>query len=143
MFVGSLIIGIYFNAMNVLADDYSHLYFTSTTLIYSALFMASNMALLEVFMHYSHGGALDITTLVSFLTLSILLIYALRQQTFVDDEQWLKRMISHHSTALTTSKRTLERTENEDVRELASSIVKTQKEEIQIMEELLKSSNLS
>ena len=139
MFVGSLIIGIYFNAMNALADDWSHLYFSSTTLIYSAMLMASLMSILEVLMAYDHSGVLNVQYLIVFLALSILMVYLLREQTFVTDEQWLKRMISHHSTALTTSKKRLEKSTDKDVRELASSIIDQQEKEIKLMEDLLRS----
>ena len=37
-----------------------------------------------------------------FLSISITIIL-LREQLLIDDKQWLRRMISHHSTALTTS----------------------------------------
>lgn len=138
MFIGSVVIGIYLNAMNILAYRFSDLYFTSTTLIYSALFMASNMCILEVLMFYSHTGELDTKMLAFFTILSIALIIALKQQFLVDDEQWLKRMISHHSTAITTSKKILEKTENPEIKKLATDIVKAQEEEIKIMSKLLK-----
>ncbi len=61
----------------------------------------------------------------------------LRQQAFVNDNQWLKRMISHHSTALTTSYKIKEKTDNEQIKKLAEDIIKEQEEEIQLMESLL------
>ena len=137
MFVGSLVIGIYFNGMNVLADDFNHLYFSSTTLIYSALLMASLMCVLEVLMHYDHTNELNINYLITFLTLSVMMIFFLRQQVGVNDNQWLKRMISHHSTAITTSKKRLEKSKNKDVRKLASSIISQQEKEIKLMVSLL------
>lgn len=140
MFVGSLIIGIYFNAMNVLAYDSSHLYFSSNTLIYSAVWMASLMSILEVLMHYTHTGTMNVQYLIAFIALAVLMVHFLREQVFIDDEQWLKRMISHHSTAITTSKKIKERTENDDVRELASGIITQQVEEIRLMKSLLNNS---
>jgi hypothetical protein len=131
MFVGSLVIGIYFNGMNVLADRLSDVYFSSITLIYSALLMASNMCILEILMHYNHSGVVDINTLLFFITMSAFLVYALRSQLFVTDEQWLKRMISHHSTAITTSRKIAERTTNNKVMKLATDIVVNQKNEIE------------
>ena len=55
----------------------------------------------------------------------------------VNDREWLKRMISHHSTALTTSHKIVERTENEEVRRLAEEIIDTQEREIKLMKSLL------
>jgi hypothetical protein len=137
MFFGSIIIGIFLNGMNVSAYDISHLYL-SATLVYSAILMASNMCILEVLMHYSHSGNLNMSMLLLFILMSAILVVMLREQFLVDDNQWLKRMISHHSTALTTSHKIRERTKNEKVRKLATNIIKTQEEEIKLMEDLLR-----
>jgi len=137
MFLGSLVIGIYFNGMNVLAYRFNDLYFSSKTLIYSALLMASNMCILETLMFYSHSGTLSLKLLMLFLTLSIALVAMLRTQFLVSDDDWLKRMISHHSTALTTSHRIQERTDNEEIKKLATEIIETQEREIKLMKSLL------
>lgn len=138
MFIGSMIIGIYFHSMNALADDCSHIYFSSTTMIYSALLMASLMCVLEVLMHSSHSSELNLTYLIVFLVLSVLMVTLLREQTLVDDRQWLKEMITHHSTAITTSKKISEKTKNKNVKKLATSIIRDQTREIRIMQDMLR-----
>ncbi len=55
----------------------------------------------------------------------------------VDDNQWLKRMISHHSTALTTSEKIRERSKNKQVIKLADEIIDTQEREIKQMKNLI------
>ena len=65
---------------------------------------------------------------------SILLI---RQQLLVDDKQWLRRMISHHSTALTTSHKIYNKTNNPELKKLAKEIIDTQEKEIQLMKSML------
>lgn len=137
MFIGSLIIGIYFNAMNFLAYKYNDLYFYSNTLIYSALLMASNMCILEIFMYFGYHFELHYKLLIFFIVFSIILVLMLRFQVGVNDNNWLKRMISHHSTALTTSKQILNKTKNKEVEELAKSIIRTQKDEIRLMKKIL------
>lgn len=137
MFVGSFIIGIYFNAMNFLANQYKDIYFYSNTLIYSALLMASNMCILEIFMYYGYHYELHYKLLIFFIVLSLLLIIVLRLQIGVNDNNWLKRMISHHSTALTTSKKIVSKTKNKEVKDLAKSIIEEQEKEIKIMEKIL------
>ena len=77
-----------------------------------------------------------------FLTVGIILsisvsILLLRKQLFVNDKQWLRRMISHHSTALTTSHKILNRTSNPKLKELAKEIIDTQEKEIQLMKSML------
>ena len=53
------------------------------------------------------------------------------------DEQWLKRMISHHSTALTTSDNILNKTKDIEVKELANDIIEIQDDEIEFMKKLI------
>ena len=137
MFIGSMIIGIYFNGMNILAYKFDHLYFSSKTLIYSALLMASNMCILETLMFYSHSGKLNIKLLILFTILSIILVLMLKNQFLVSDADWLKRMISHHSTALTTSHKIRKRTKNKKIKKLANEIIETQEREIKLMKSLL------
>jgi len=55
----------------------------------------------------------------------------------VNDEQYLKRMISHHSTALTSSYKILETTNDPKIKKLSETIIKTQNKEIQYMKYLL------
>ena len=46
-------------------------------------------------------------------------------------------MISHHSTALTTSHKIHNRTKNKKIKQLSSDIIETQEKEIKYMKELL------
>ena len=55
----------------------------------------------------------------------------------VNDEEWLKRMISHHSTAITTSEKIYNRTNNRSIKKLARDIIDTQEREITLMKSLL------
>ena len=139
MFLVMVIIGLTLNPMNILAYNIKDLYF-SYTLFYGALLMASNMIwsheLVNFFVYgYSHfNNKLFIIGIILSLTIGIFL---LRNQFIIDDKQWLKRMISHHSTALTTSQNILNKSQNPNIKELASSIIKTQKEEIKLMKSML------
>ena len=64
-------------------------------------------------------------------------ILLLRQQLLVDDKQWLRRMIPHHSTALTTTHKIYNRTNNPRIKKLAKEIIDTQEKEIQLMKSML------
>ena len=46
-------------------------------------------------------------------------------------------MISHHSTALTTSHNIYNKTDNPDVKKLAAEIIETQEKEITLMKKLI------
>ena len=64
-------------------------------------------------------------------------VILLRQQLFIGDKQWLKRMISHHSTALTTSNIINKKTKNPDIKKLSKKIIDTQEREISQMKSML------
>ena len=140
MFFGSIFIGLFLNGMNVLAYRFSDLYL-SRTLFYSALLMASNMCILEILMFYDHSGIFKTGLAITFVIFSLLIVYLLRSQFMVGDTEWLRRMISHHSTALTTSHKILSRTSNPNIMKLATEIIDTQEREISLMKQMLVSSN--
>ena len=129
--------GICFNPMNMLAYKFNHLYF-SLTLFYGGLLMASNMIWGHEFIHYFAHGQFNLKLFIFGLCLSGLLVIILRKQYLVNDNQWLKRMISHHSTALTTSGIIEQKTENQELKKLASEIIDTQNREIKLMKSLIK-----
>ena len=136
-FIVMVIIGILFNPMNILAYRFKDLYL-STTLFYGGLLMASNMIWAHEIVHYFSMGHFNIWIFSVGIILSICIsIFLLRRQLLVDDKQWLKRMISHHSTALTTSHKIYKRTKNPKLKSLAKEIIDTQEKEIQLMKSML------
>ena len=138
MFIIMFFVGIFFNPMNILAFRFSDLYF-SLTLIYGGLLMASNMIWAhEIFHYFSHNKFCITTFIIGLISSFIISVILLREQFLVDDNQWLKRMISHHSTALTSSTKILNKTQNQKIKKLAQSIIHTQENEIKLMKNLIK-----
>ena len=137
-FIVMVIIGMAFNPMNVLAFRFTDLYL-SLTLFYGGLLMASNMMWAHEIIHYLSMGHFNkyVFFIGIFLSVSIT-IYLLRKQLLIDDEQWLRRMISHHSTALTTSHNIYKKTGNNKLKTLAKDIIETQEREIELMKSMLK-----
>ena len=137
MFIVMVIIGMLFNPMNILAYRFSDLYI-SQTLFYGGLLMASNMMWGHEIVHYLSMGHFNMLVFSLGIVLSIgVSILLLRQQLLVDDKQWLRRMISHHSTALTTSHKIYNKTNNPELKKLAKEIIDTQEKEIQLMKSML------
>ena len=137
MFIVMVIIGMLFNPMNILAYRFSDLYI-SQTLFYGGLLMASNMMWAHEIVHYLSMGHFNILVFSVGIILSISVsILLLRQQLLVDDKQWLRRMISHHSTALTTTHKIYNKTSNPKLKKLAKKIIDTQEKEIQLMKSML------
>ena len=137
MFITMIIVGVLFNPMNILAYRVSDIYL-ALTLFYGGLLMASNMMWAHEIVHYISMGHFNINVFITGIVLSIMVsILLLREQYMVSDKEWLKRMISHHSTALTTSHKIKERTKDKKIKRLAEEIIETQEKEIKIMKSLL------
>ena len=123
--------------MNILAYDFSHLYL-STTLILASGYMASTMLWSHQLVHYLQMGHFNQTVFTVGIVLSLLFIFLLRSQLIVSPKQWLRRMIPHHSTALTTTTRLLDnKTVDDKTYRLAKNIILTQQKEIDFMKSLL------
>ena len=137
MFIVMVVIGMLFNPMNILAYRLNDLYI-SLTLFYGGILMASNMIWAHEIVHYLSMSHFNINVFIIGILLSILVSkILLRGQILVDDKQWLRRMISHHSTALTTSNNILKSTTNSNLKKLAKEIIDTQEREIRLMKSML------
>ena len=136
MFIVMVIVGMLFNPMNILAYRLDDLYI-SLTLFYGGILMASNMVWAHEIIHYLSMGHFNKYIFIIGILLSISLTIILRQQLFIDDAQWLRRMISHHSTALTTTHKIYNKTSNTHVKKLATDIITAQEKEITQMKSLL------
>ena len=136
MFIIMVFVGISFNAMNMLVFRFDDLYL-SLTLFYGGLIMASNMIWAHEIIHFIYHGKMNKIIFSIGIILTILTTFIIRSQIFVDDNQWLRRMISHHSTALTTSHKIKNKTQNPKLKQLAEDIIDTQEKEISQMKQLL------
>ena len=140
-FIIMFLVGIFFNPMNVLAYRLNDIYM-STTLFYSGLLMASNMIWSHELIHYINMRHINLTNFIIGICLSLFIgIFLLRQQLFVDKKQWLRRMIGHHSTAITTTQQLLKDNNNfkddATMYRLAKDIIFNQELEILQMKLLL------
>lgn len=106
--------------------------------IYLSFIMAFLMLLSEVYMHDSTYNVTSYKLYTSIIALTILFVYLYRTQTYIYDKQYLEEMIEHHSMALLTSNKILEKTNSYEVAKLAKNIIQTQTDEIDTMNNLLK-----
>ena len=137
MFIVMIIVGMAFNPMNILAYRFGDL-FLSLTLFYGGILMASNMIWAHEIVHFLAMGHFSIQTFIIGVLMSITVSkLLLRNQLFVNEKQWLRRMISHHSTALTTSKNIKRISKNPEIQKLANDIIVVQEREIDQMKRML------
>lgn len=118
-------------------DKLNHIYF-SYTRTYMSLLMVTPMALLMILLMPAMYPNKKINKIISVSTIVIFVfaLTALRSQAFISDEQYMKAMIPHHSSAILTSKNANIR--DPEVRQLSDSIIKSQEEEIMQMKSILK-----
>ena len=135
-FIVMTLIGICFNPMNMLAYRFKDLYF-SLTLLYGGLLMASNMIWSHEIVHYLSMGMFDKKLFLFGIILSVIIVMIMRKQILVNDKQWLRRMIPHHSTALTTSNQIMKKTKDKKIKKLANEIIETQEREIKLMKDMI------
>lgn len=135
-FIVMTLIGICFNPMNMLAYRFKDLYF-SLTLFYGGLLMASNMVWSHEIVHYLSMGMFDKKLFLFGIILSVIIVMIMRKQILVNDKQWLRRMIPHHSTALTTSNQIMKKTKDKKIKKLANEIIETQEREIKLMKDMI------
>ena len=103
--------------------------------------MASNMMWSHEIVHYLSMGHFNKYIFMLGIFLSLCSVYLLRNQVFVNNKNWLKRMIPHHSTALTTTKQLLKKDDvlknNTRLYRLGKDIIYNQEREIIFMKNML------
>ena len=100
---------------------------------YLSTVMASLMGLTEMFIMGDQNTLILLILLV--MLVSSVIMY--RRQMYINEKEYLKEMIEHHSMALLTSKSIIEKTSDNQVKNLAQNIIKSQQSEINYMGQLL------
>ncbi|API89926.1 DUF305 domain-containing protein [Marinilactibacillus sp. 15R] len=109
----------------------------SETRVYMAIMMGAVMALIMMLFMWKmyKNKKINSIILVASIVVFGVSLWLVRSQITVDDTAYMKAMIPHHSIAILTSERA--NISDPRVRELADGIIKTQKEEIQLMNNLI------
>lgn len=127
---------IMYAVMFVNVDQLNHIYL-STTRLYMSLLMVSPMALLMLGLmrHMYHNKKLNLTIIALSIAVFVLSLTLLRTQTPIGDEQYMKAMIPHHSSAILVSENA--NIQDPQVKKLATQIIESQKKEIAEMKLVL------
>lgn len=127
---------IMYGVMFLNVAELSHIYL-STTRLYMTMMMVSPMALLMLLLMPKMYPNKKINRLIMFVSVLVFVLSQtfLRNQTFIHDEQYMKAMIPHHSSAILTSENAI--IQDPEVRRLADDIIEAQKHEIALMKEYL------
>ena len=135
MFIMSFLIQ-YFFMSTITANSFANIT-NSYGKVYLSVIMAFSMILTEVLLHDHQYGVFSKKMYLGLVVLLSFFIYVYRKQVSVDDKQYLEEMIEHHSMALLTSEKILEKTDNYNVAKIAKNISQQQQEEINSMRSIL------
>lgn len=135
-----LMLGLSFLAMYITMylNTYTidHVYFSLTRFYMSCLgISAMAVIMLSLMLKMYRNRKMNIAIYAGSFLLFISALGLVRAQVPIGDTLWMKAMIPHHSIAILVSERA--DIEDPEVKELAETIIKTQKEEIAKMKELL------
>ena len=113
-------------------------YHTSITRVYMTVLMVAPMAIMMILLmgKMYPNKPVNAAIIGSAIALFIISLIALRTQTPIGDIDYMKAMIPHHSSAIMTSKHA--DIKDPEVKKLSEQIIKSQEEEIALMERLLK-----
>jgi tyrosine-protein phosphatase YwqE len=105
--------------------------------LYMAIIMGALMVILEIFMHDFYFKHISTFYYLLWFIILGLFVYLSRNQIFINDNNYLREMIQHHSMAILTSSEIVKKTRNNNVKRLAENILSTQRNEIEIMNNLI------
>jgi hypothetical protein len=126
----------FFSGISVWADNISDVRFSINDMFMIVLTTAW-MLFFESIITFRSAKDSKILQCISIILIFVC-IYFIRTQLYVDDMQYLKSMIPHHSMAILMSERIKEKTINPNISQLADNIINSQKKEIKLMKQLKK-----
>jgi len=135
MVIGSFLIQYY--AMSFLmVDDVKNIK-NSLGKFYISGIMGLLMGILEVGMNDFSMMKISLKYYIPLFLILGCFIVAYRMQFNIFDKNYLREMIEHHSMAILTSTEVLNKTHDYEVAKIAKNIIENQKDEINIMNNLL------
>lgn len=125
-----------FGLMYLNTYQLDHVFFSETR-AYMALVMGSTMSIIMLgFMQGMYKKQrVNLAIFAGSIAVFGLALWLVRSQATVNDVAWMKAMIPHHSIAILTSQRA--NISDPRARELADTIIETQREEIEQMKALI------
>lgn len=136
MIIASFVIQYY--VMSYLVSNDSKNITFSRGKVYMASLMAAFMGLIEVIMHDHQYHSFSTRYYLILGLFIVAFFYLYRNQIGIDERNYLNEMIEHHSMALFTSNKILEKTSNYKVRRIAMQIRNIQEMDINDMNVILK-----
>lgn len=135
MIIVSIIAG-FLSTMDFWAVDLSHATTHVNDVFLVSLVIGWTIVLESIIHHYNFEN--HTMWLLAGIIIVAITIYLIRTQTLVNDMQYLKGMIPHHSMAILMSEKISKKTKNPEIKQLAQNIINTQYKEIELMQQILR-----
>ena len=132
MFIAGLL-----SSMNIWVNKLSDMNFHLNDVYMSLLMCSWSLVLMGIYY-------INATILFTGIIFTFLMIYCIRTQLFIDEKQYIKGMIPHHSMAVLMSNQLFKKASNKDIhvtkdiKILSNHIINSQNDEINIMKSVLK-----
>ena len=105
---------------------------------YISIIMGLFMVLLEIMMHDYQYHVFSIKYYLLLVIGLIIFVYLYKKQIYINDKEYLKGMMEHHSMALLTSEEILNKTNNYAVARLSKNIIQEQKDQIREIKNIIR-----
>lgn len=139
MFLASFVVQ-YYVMSYVTTNDSKNITFSKGK-VYLSSIMAGFMGMIEVMMHDHQYGVFSVSYYIFLGFIIFVFWYLYRNQVGIDEKNFLNEMIEHHSMALLTTDKILEKSSDYKTRRIAMQIRNIQKMDIRDMNEILKNMN--
>lgn len=135
MFIGSFIVQ-YWIMSPIMVNDLTYVT-NSIGKAYLGIIMGLCMVTIEVMMHDHQYNVFSVATYSVLFILIGIFITLYKKQYAINDTQYLREMMEHHSMALLTSEEILKKTDDYNITKLAKNIIQNQMDELHFMNGLL------
>jgi len=126
------------NQSNLLVKDFTD-YYLSINMLYTGLILSFCLIIsYHLICYCRHNRLNNINIFISSLTGLVVVFYLIREQFMVDDIQYLRYMIPNHSSSIYLSEKILEKSNNQEVRDLANQILNEHEQQLKLMKNLIK-----
>jgi hypothetical protein len=136
IFIASFVIH-YFLITPIMVYKISHIT-NNYNKVYLSIILALFAVLLEIINKDRQYKVFSLSLYAIIILLLVVFIYIYRKQIGINDNEYLKNMIEHHSTSILLNKRILEKTDNYHVTKLAKNIIQHHEDDLKTMKELFK-----
>jgi hypothetical protein len=109
--------------------------------MYLSVIAASIMCILEVFIYDWYKNVTSLFYYIGLVLVVYMFSYLFKNQTGIDDQDYLKQMLEMHSCDLLISKQALQNTKNQSIQTVATNYINRRNKDIDVIKKLIDDGN--